>query len=252
MKLGQRFLMGALAVCAVALFAACGDEENARSTKVFEAPPWTGQETMTYRLSFRGEDPGTCTLETKPEFEAGHTRLVRLCERGGYRDDGMAVVDSKTLQPVRSQRTLVDPEKNRRTVHSIEYGPEIITFATDVNGEVSDTTRELPKPDSENPNPGWYDDESLFWLVRGIPLRAGYDEQYTHVINAGAPRVSKGVEVIVDPVETVKVPAGTYSAWKVRIRQDKRSYLIWVEEAAPHRMVRAQIEDATYELTEAR
>ena len=84
------------------------------------------------------------------------------------------------------------------------------------------------------------------------PLRAGYDEQYTHVINAGAPRVSKGVEVIVDPVETVKVPAGTYSAWKVRIRQDKRSYLIWVEEAAPHRVVRAQIEDATYELTEAR
>jgi len=249
LKLGRRFTWGALALCALALLVSCGDDEVARSTKVFENVRWTGAESMTYRLSFRGEDPGTCTLETKPEFEPGRTQLLRLCERGGYRDDGLAIVDSKTLQPFHSERTLVDPEKDRRTVHSVEYGDSVITFKTDVNGKVSDTTRDLPKADSKNPNPGWYDDESLFWLVRGITLRAGYDDSYTHVINAGQPRVIAGVEVIVDAVEQVKVPAGTFSAWKVRIRQDQRSYVVWVDEAAPNRVVRAQIEEATYELT---
>ena len=47
------------------------------------------------------------------------------------------------------------------------------------------TSRDLPEPTEEWPTPGWYDDESLFWLVRGVELREDYEDHYTHVINAG-------------------------------------------------------------------
>lgn len=234
---------------ALALVACTGDDDKA-TQRVFAAPPWTGQESYNYALSQPGSDsPGTCTLKTDPGAEPGRTRLSRLCTDGSrYEDNGSVLVDSASLEPYQSTREFIDREKNKKTTYTNVYeGGKVRFSAVDQTGKKYDTTRDLPQAKPGQPEPGWYDDEELLWLARGIPLQAGFSGTYTHVINAGQPRVVP-VDVRVDPVEKVKVAAGEFQAWKVRFEKDDNSYLVWVEEAAPHRVVKARIEDVTYEL----
>ncbi|MCC7363918.1 MAG: DUF3108 domain-containing protein [Dehalococcoidia bacterium] len=241
-----------LAVAGIAalglLAAACGDDSHGPTARVFEAAPWNGPETYEYQLSVRGdEDAGRCTLKTEPEVEPGRTKLSRLCSEDEYRDDGEVIVDSTTLQPFSAQRTFIDGEKDRTTVYVTTYRDTDVLFEADVNGKTSETTRELPEPTEESPEPVWHDDESLLWLVRGVPLRAGFTGTYAHVINAGQPRVLT-VDIEVDEPETVEYEGGEAEAWKVTVKREKSTYRVWVETAAPHRVLRAQIESVTYTL----
>ena len=151
----------------------------------------------------------------------------------------------ETLSFVNNGKKLGDEEAK---THTVTYDGSVAHFQTDDGKKTRETTRDLPKPATRAPDPGWYDDESLLWLARGLTLKAGYRAGYAHVINAGQPRVLT-VEVTVDPPETVKVPAGEFSAWKVRYQREDSIYFVWVDTQSPNRMVKARIEDVTYELT---
>ncbi|MBI2765466.1 MAG: hypothetical protein HYX53_06085 [Chloroflexi bacterium] len=234
-----------------AFLSGCSSSSSTRSAKIFQTPPWAGPESYTYQLSRRDEpDAGLCVLETAPNFEPGNTKISRLCGKEPYRDDGTATVDAATLAPVQTVRTFVDGKNNRTNVFTSDYADGQVTFTADLSGKVRRATRDLPKPTKDSPDPGWYDDESLLWLARGITLRSGYTGYYTYVINAGQPRIV-GVEVLVEPPEQVTVPAGTFEAWKVRVHKDTSNYYIWVERTSPNRVIQAQIEDITYKLAAA-
>ena len=237
------------AIILLALFAtACASDEEIGSARVFKSAPWTGAEEYTYRITTRGvEGEGECKLITTPEAKPGRTRLERLCGRDTFRDDGIALVDSATLRPVSSSRTISDTAKGRATTHSVAYGEGEATFKTDDGSKVRTTMRDLPEPDRESPEPAWYDDEELFWLVRSVDLRSGYSGVFSYVINAGQPRVlNTRVEVI--EAERLTVPAGTFETWKVRVQRGSSPKVIWVEQGGTHRVIQAQIEDARYEM----
>ncbi|MBA4179294.1 MAG: hypothetical protein C0506_01770 [Anaerolinea sp.] len=230
------------------LVTSCTGGDEVRVEKVFTGPPWSGDEVSHYNLiDSGGEVYGTCSLETRPEFEPGKTKLSRLCGDGPNRDDGTAVVDARTLKPYSAIRVISDGEKNKRTTFTASYGEDSVRFTADSNGKLNETERDLPKPDETSPDPGWYDDESLLWLVRGIDLKQGYEAAYKNV-NAGNGRVFS-VELKVETAEKVKVPAGEFRAWKVRIRTDSITQYAWVGVEAPHTLIRARIERLTYELT---
>lgn len=227
--------------------AACSGGTEVRVEKVFVGHPWTGAETSQYNLiDSGGELYGTCQLETRPEFEPGRTKLSRLCSDGPNRDDGSAIVESRTLKPYSANRVISDAEKNKRTTFSATYGEDAVHFTADANGKMNETDRDLPTPDQASPDPGWYDDESLLWLVRGIDLKQGYEAAYKNV-NAGNGRVFS-VELKVETVEKVRVPAGQFTAWKVRIRTESITQYAWVSVDPPHTLIRARIERLTYEL----
>jgi len=229
--------------------AACfggGDKGVEPTPSIFTVAPWTGTEEYSYNLTRRGESPGTCLLKTEPAAD-GRTKLSRLCGKDEFRDDGFATVDSATLQPFDAVRVFSDSKQNKRTTYTNSYGPETVEFKADVNGDISQTTRDLPVANKEVPRPAWYDDESGLWLARGIELREGFETEYTLVINAGQPRVHD-VEVSVLSKEKVSVPAGDFEAWKVRYRRGGSVNYLWIEAAAPNRLIRAAIEDVTYEL----
>ena len=238
-----------VAATALVFGAACGGgEDHGPTTKVFEAPPWQGPETYSYNLRTKGdENAGTCQLQTEPNVEPGRTRLVRLCSNPPYADNGNVLVDSQTLQPFLSERTVTDDEKGRRTTYTNTYRETDVLFQANVNGKPSETTRDLPAPTEESPEPGWYDDESLLWLARGIPLRDGYTGTYAHVINAGQPRVLT-VDVKVNGTEKITINGRDYQTWKVEFKRENSLYRAWVEQSGPHRVIRAQIEDYFYDL----
>ena len=47
----------------------------------------------------------------------------------------------------------------------------------------------------------------------------------------------------------VTVPAGKFTAWRIRYQREESIYYVWVDAAAPQRMVKARVEDVIYELT---
>lgn len=239
------FAVTAALVAGVAMTSCGGGGDDDRSSKIFISPPWTGSETYEYDLEQKGVDnEAFCTLTT--EVAGDETTLIRSCsDNRGYKDEDRVVVDSKTLLPQTSTRTVYAPKDKNETTHSVSYEGVEARFSTKSGDRSRDTTRDLPEPSEESPDPGWYDDGSQLWLVRGISLTSGYKDQYTHVINAGAPR-ALSVDVEVQELETVTAPAGEFRAWKVRVAREKSVYTYWVEEAAPHRVIRAQVEGSVY------
>ncbi len=233
------------AVIGIALAACGGGGGGDRSSKIFVTPPWTGAERYEYALEQSGVDnEASCTLRTEPD--EAETILVRSCfDNRGYKDESRVVVDSQTLAPKSSVRIFFDAKDKRETTHSVTYEGREARMVTKTGDSSREATRDLPEPTEESPDPGWYDDDAQLWLVRGISLHEGYEGQYTHVINAGAPR-ALSVDVKVDGLETVKVPAGEFRAWKVRVAREKSVYTYWVEEAAPHRVIQAQVEGSVY------
>ncbi|HQW50534.1 MAG TPA: DUF3108 domain-containing protein, partial [Tepidiformaceae bacterium] len=152
--------------------------------------------------------------------------------------------------PIESSRTRSDAENDKRVVLTSRYDPPLVRFEFDDNGDVRRTERELPEPSERSPEPGYYDDESLLWLVRGIPLEEGYEASYENVSAATGQTFT--VDVRVEGMETVKVPAGDFQAWKVRITAAAATQYAWVEAEGAHRLVKARIagiEDVIYELT---
>jgi Protein of unknown function (DUF3108) len=236
----------------LAVTAACSDSSPLLS-KVFKAPPWQGSEQLRYTLVDEGGQAyGACVLETKPEAEPGRTQINHLCGgTGPERDDRTAVLDAATLRPVSASRTISDPTGNKRTTFTSEYDPAAATvhFKIDENGKVRETNRDLPKGTKQSPDPGYYDDESLFWLMRGVPLEKGFEGAYADV-NASTGQVITA-SVHVEDRESVKAPAGTFQAWRLRLETSSITQYFWIDDAAPHAVVKARIERVTYLLAAA-
>ncbi len=239
--------MGALT--GAVLFSACASNDERTLSKVFVRAPWIANETNEYNLVIENDELyGTCTLETKLKDDGTNTRLNRLCGDGENRDDGTALVDPATLRPIESQRS--SQRKDKHVSFTSTYHDETsVTFVSDENGKTRQTERELPKPDSNSPDPGYYDDESLLWLVRGIELREGYEGTYQN-ISAGTGQTF-WVDLKVERQERIKVPAGEFTAWKVRISTGTVTQFAWVDVESPNRLVQARIngvQDVTYKL----
>ncbi len=244
-----------LAAAGALLLAACGSSDDAPTSQIFEAPTWNGPERVTYDLLYEGGDLyGYCTLETEPDGDT--TTVRRMCtdpDGEGHRDDGMAVIDSETLRPLESQRVVTRADEHTETTFSGSYDEdsayltfEQVNLDTHQVEDAFDTDRELPEPTEESPEPGYYDDESLFWLVRGIPLEEGFEGAY-HNINLGIARIVVA-EVTVEEQETIEVPAGEYDTWRVRLQTASVTQRLWVDTEEPHRVIQAEIEDLTYAL----
>ena len=239
------------ALLAAGLIVACSGTDERPLTKVFVSPPWTVDESNHYLLH-RTEDAevyGECTLELRLNAEDGNTRLNRLCGDGDNRDDGTVLVDPGTLRPITSNRTQYRAEKDQRLSFDSFYEPPIVKFVADENGKLRETTRDLPQPDKTSPDPGYYDDESLLWLVRGIDLSEGYEASYQNV-SAGTGQTFR-VDLAVEGQEEVTVPAGEFTTWRVRVRTASVTQYAWVEVDQPHRLIRARIkgiQDVTYDL----
>lgn len=255
MRSGRRACLAGAVLLGALAAVACGSSDDPTTSHIFVSAPWGGDERATYDLLDEGDRiDGTCILETSAGDDV--LTLRRLCEDAtgeGHRDDGSVEVEPESLIPLHSERVLVNSESGKRTTFTGAYadgvatlGYERVDIASERVEEERSTDRDLPVPDEGSPDPGYYDDESLFWLLRGVPLEEGWEGAY-HNVNLGVGRIFVA-EVRVDRRERVVVPAGEFDAWRIRVRTASVSQLVWIEAEAPHRMLKAQIERSTYVL----
>lgn len=260
MKIASARLRLAISLVAVsllaAMLAACGGSSSPKLSKVFSAVPWTGNEEIAYTIVDQGGNlRGNCDLKTVVDSKPGQTTLEQSCTSAGptygdrYRDDRTAVVESDTLRPLNATRTTLDTQKNDRTTFSSTYDGAQVKFQADDNGTLHGTNRDLPKPTEKSPDPGYYDDEELFWVIRGIPLQQDWEGAYIDVNASNGQTVTARLRV--QGQEEVKVPAGTFSAWRILLKTSSVTQLFWVDVNAPHAVVQANIEDTTYKLVSA-
>ncbi len=246
-----RAALGTISLGALALFAlACAPEDPQPRPAIVQAVPWSAKESLSYNLVAKGgEVDGRCLLTTEPDISPGRTQLSHLCSdtTEKHRDDRITAVAPTTLAPLSAMRTIVNLEKNTTTTYTSTYDGNSVALKADVNGKTNDTSRKLPPANRKVTEPTWYDDESLFWIVRSVTLKQGFEGTYTN-LNAANGRVFD-VRVKVESQESTTVPAGTFTAWKVRIQTDSVVQEFWIDAATPHRVVRARIERINYVLT---
>lgn len=247
----NRTALASLSLGAFALLAsACAPDEPQPRAAIVASVPWTESETLRYDLVERGgEIYGRCVLTTDPEVSPGVTRLSHLCAdtTEQQRDDRVTEVTSDTLTPLSAERTIRNLEKGTTTIYTSTYSGNEVQLSARVENNVNDTSRTLPEANEDVPNPTWYDDESLFWIMRSVPLQAGFEQTYTN-LNAANGQVFD-VRVSVEGQEEVTVTAGTFTAWRIRIQTDSVVQEFFVDAEAPHRVVYARIERINYELT---
>lgn len=209
---------------------------------------WADGERNTYQLEQADREFGECVAQTTDGGET--TTLELLCgNEDGFRDDRVVEVETATLIPLSSERVLYDAEEDKETVSAVEYHPPDATIRTVTeDGEKHSRERELPEPSDDEPEPGYYDDSSIFWLFRGIPLEKGWKSAY-HNVNPGALVHITKVEVEVVEQESVETPLGTFDTWRVRFRSSSITQYLWIEVAEPHRVIQAQLEDVRFKLT---
>lgn len=234
-------------LCLAAL-AGCGGGDNTQITKVFSGPTWDVGEQLAYQLRQRDEISGTCTLSVENAEDPALQRLVSLCGSpdGRYRDDRWVEVDPATLTPIESERVIADLDDESRTVFNAAYGSTTVLFTAAADGNENETTRDLPEPNETSPDPGYYDDVALFWVIRGAPLAEGYEASFINS-NAGNARTFT-VSITVQGSETVAVPAGEFETWEVEVKTGSITQIVWIEKDAARRVIRARIEREFYEL----
>ncbi len=249
-------MLAGLAAPAIGL-SACATEEPRANPPIFVGAPWVGSERLEYDLSERGELEGRCVLETELEVAPGVTELRRSCTNADeprYHDNATVQVQADSLRPISTVRSIIDLEEDERRFSATYLaGQDLVRFVL-LEYEIGvaepreqlNTERDLPAPTDDVSAPGWYDDESLLWLVRGVPLEEGFEGAFTDV--TATTRVFDA-DLSVEGREEVEVPAGTFEAWKIRIQTSTVTQFAWVDVESPHRVVRARIERLTYELT---
>ncbi len=243
----KALLVGSLALLPL-LAAGCGGGEELPASRVFGRPVWERGEQLAYTVRDRGEVRGSCLLSVEEGGDPEEVRLITSCGNpdGSRLDERNVLVEESTLRPISSVRTIRNVEKNSRTTFTADYGDKEVVLAADANGDRSEAERELPQPSPEEPDPGFYDDASLFWLIRGVPLEAGFDRAFLDV-NPGNARTVR-VRIVVTGSETVSVAAGDFDVWRVELRTESITQIMWVEKRSPQRIVLARIEREFHEL----
>jgi len=160
-------------------------------------------------------------------------------------------VDSVTFQPIRSAQVIEDNKAETRETKSVVYPVEgnIATFLSVSGVNEFGATRDLPEPSIDVPTPVWYDDGTLMWLVRGIDFAESEPIRFTDVSPSTVTVFN--AEFRVEGREQIEVPAGTFDTWKIRLSTKTVTQRFWVDVEAPHYVVRAKIENVTFELVSA-
>ena len=242
------------------IITACADVDLEPHARIFNSAVWDKNESLKYELTRNGYVEGYCVVEITSKGD-GTTHLIQNCTDAfgyGYTDERRTYVGEKDLKPISSIRIIDNPKKMERRHFSAKYfyddvGQNRVVFETkEFKGSEKlpirtlEASRNLPTSSSLVPTPVWYDDDSIFWLIRGITYNEGFQASFTDV-NAATGRVFSA-HLEVEGREIVNVPFGEFEVWKIKLETATIKQYLWVEIDPPHRIVRAKLEDLIYEL----
>jgi hypothetical protein len=240
----MRRLLPLATLATLLLATACASNETITSADIVSQIPWSGPETVDYRVLDNDDDPvGFLTLSIEEEA-AGAWRLRQSFDfpDKGFTNEAEVIVDGSTLQPESSTFKIVGPDGNLDC--SAEYSTgRVETHRVGEDGEHDDTIT--------IPNIA-YDSWGDLFVWRTIEFGDGYEKDYADVLACTLSRPGKiGVSLKIDEREEVTVPAGTFDAWHLEIDSGGETQHAWYTTDDAHTLLKYDNGESTFELTSA-
>ena len=233
-------MRAALIIAALALpaLAACGSETTTLSgAAIVSGTPWPASEEARYRLMDGGDEKGSGVLTI--DSQNGRVAFHQVFESANFKDEVEAAVDGATMEPQSVQRVINGPEGKRRW--AVEYKDATATVVQ--KSEADERQDKVSVPTRA------YDSWTDVFLWRTIDFHDGYEASYSDVLSATLARpqvISQTVRV--KGKETVKVPAGTFEAWRLEIRSQDGSQEAWYADTDTRPLVRYDNGSLVFEL----
>ena len=218
-----RRLTAALIATLLALTLACSGDSGPPTSDIVATIPWSrsGGEILLYRVvNDDGEAQGQITLSIAPT--GSNTTLGQFFDGERTTDDIQVVVDSSTLKPKSSKRTIETPT-----------GTEVIETTYTPEGAL---IRQGERQSGLSVPEHAYDNDSSLFLWRTIDFRDGYEASYITIITNRRER--QKVVLRLRGKETVRVPAGEFTAWHLEVRTSNARQHAWFADTPARPLLR--------------
>ena len=246
------FLLGLAGLC-LFLFSSCNNSESNVlgdiDEKIVYQIPFTNNQQHKYQIINSQEDiiasgvlssfiqDGRLVLEQK--YSSSQDQIAT--------DEIILVVDSQTLKPLAGLREISHVNSDGKQINDVYEWvydnnrdfPKLNSTITTQNGS-KDSSLDLVR--------NYFDNESSFWLWRTLNFSENTDFFYNtslvldHDINS--------ISIRIFPAEAIEVPAGTYNAWRLVIRNGRALASAWINVLPPHEMVRYDNGDIVLQLSD--
>jgi hypothetical protein len=158
----------------------------------------------------------------------------------GNSDTTTVTVDANTLKPRSSLRLIENDNPDDEDRIEVKYTEDSAVI----------TTGEGDKQTGLSLEEHSYDNDSSLFLWRTIAFAEGYESSYITVITNR--RTDQQVILRVPGKETVKVPAGEFTAWRIDIITSNARQIAWYADTPARPLVKYDNDRGTvWQLTEA-
>jgi hypothetical protein len=211
----------------VSILTACsGGDDGPPTSDVAGTPPWTGDEQLQYVLkadSGREVARGVLVIDVLN----GRTNLAQSFTNPDEtnRDDLTVQVDSQTLKPFSATRRILNDDDDDVELIEVTYTDEGALIKLD-----SDKQSGLSVPEHS------YDNDTSLFLWRTLPFAEGYEASYNTIITNHRNR--QKVNLRVTGKESVTVPAGQFTAWRLEIRAGGRTQVAWYADTTTRPLIK--------------
>ena len=203
----------------------------AQQKSAMKNPNWADGEKSTYFV-VQGKDTVGLSVYQIRQKDYNKTKAYQVevkltSEYQGRKnmDNVVLLVNQKDLKPLKLDRT-ISAETDTYSFSAL-YGKEKIKIK-------AKTPQGEKQTDIDNPQDG-YDNEEVIMLLRTLPFKVGYKTTFTDVAVAGLISIPLDVEVV--SLDTVTVPAGTFSCYKVKMKLAGREIFAWYQKDKPNLMI---------------
>jgi hypothetical protein len=206
----------------LALVAACGGGgKDIPASDVVSTIPWKTGESSVYVLkNRRGETIGKTTLSIATS--GGNVELSQSFANDTASDVSTVVADPVTLKPVSATRKIKNPKDERELV---------VTYSKD-GALIKDGDKQSGISVPEHA----YDNDASLFIWRTLAFAEGYQAKYVTMITNQ--RTKQTVTIKVVRKETVRVPAGEFTAWRVEIGAEDANQVAWIADTPSRPLVR--------------
>lgn len=184
--------------------------------------PWQPGEEATYRLkrTQSGEAVGQTRLTVRSA--AGGVELTQSFANETASDLSSVVVDAQTLKAASATRKIKNPRDERELQVTYSQQGALIKDGDKQSG--------ISVPQHA------YDNDISLFLWRTLDFKDGYQARYITLITNR--RTRQDVTLRVRGKETVRVPAGEFTAWRLEIRAEGANQVAWISDTPARTLVR--------------
>jgi hypothetical protein len=205
-----------------ALAVACsGGGKDVPASDVVSAVPWKSGESAVYVLkNRRGDTVGKTTLSVSAS--GSNVELTQSFANDTATDASSVVADATTLKAVSATRKIKNPQDEREL---------IVTYSKD-GALIKDGDKQSGISVPEHA----YDNDASLFIWRTLAFAEGYEARYVTMITNQ--RTKQDVTLKVIRKETVRVPAGEFTAWRLEINAEDAKQVAWIADTASRPLVR--------------